>query len=247
MIFSKTSFLLIKDVYDVDSEDESSIDSSFMSDNESHFSELNRELDDITADANDLIFSRELNYINSQPNVFIDNQTRNLLENFLYEYQTYDYYDGFNLVIGSNRVLRVSCANHKLNLAIRRGISLCDELKSILVALNNANVQIRRSIKLNSMFRNKKCRLRCENATRWSSSYLLLESTKRAYDKNMFDEQLQCPVSKEKIELYLQILKPAYILSLKFQYHDSNIGDLIPCNYLFSFNYLSLYSFMHLF
>jgi hypothetical protein len=31
----------MKDVYNVDSEDESSVDSSFMSDNESHFSEFN--------------------------------------------------------------------------------------------------------------------------------------------------------------------------------------------------------------
>ena len=193
---------------------------------------MNQELDDIRNDANDLTFSNELLYNNSTQISHIENEIRHELDNFSAEYQNgYQNHEELNLVIGSNRVLRLSCANHKLNLAIRRGISLSEEIKSILVALNDANATIRRSIKLNSMFRDKKCRLRCENATRWSSSYLLLESTKRAYDKNMFSEQLKCPISKEKIELYLQILKPAYLLSLKFQYQGSTIGDVIPCNY----------------
>jgi hypothetical protein len=72
-----------------------------MSDIESDFNELNQELDDIRADANDLIFSSELNYINSQPAVIIDNETQNQLENFSSEYQN-EHHDDINLVIGSN-------------------------------------------------------------------------------------------------------------------------------------------------
>ena len=37
-------------------------------------------------------------------------------------------------------------------------------------------------------FQDKKCKLRVENLTRWSSSFLMLESVKRAYDKGIFDD-----------------------------------------------------------
>ena len=36
-------------------------------------------------------------------------------------------------------------------------------------------------------FKEKKCRLQCENLTRWSSSFLMLESVKRAYEKGAFN------------------------------------------------------------
>jgi len=51
------------------------------------------------------------------------------------------------------------------------------------------------------MFRNKKCRLRLENLTRWSSAYLLLESVKRALDGGLFDEfePEEIPVTLETI------------------------------------------------
>jgi len=38
----------------------------------------------------------------------------------------------------------------------------------------------------------------------------MLESVKRAYDRGCYEESnFQCPVPLDKIELYLQILKPA--------------------------------------
>ena len=88
---------------------------------------------------------------------------------------------------------------------------------------------------MSRVFRKKKCRLRLENLTRWSSSYLLLESVKRAYDKNAFSEddpEKKCPVELDEIEVYLQILKPAYIFSISMQKNNSTIADLIPGSYI---------------
>ena len=123
------------------------------------------------------------------------------------------------------------CACHKMNLAIRKAIKQHSTLCSILRILNKSNTHFRKSCKFSHVFRSKKCRVRLENLTRWSSSYLLLESVKRAYDKNVFvqgNPEKECPISLSKIETYLQILKPAYILSTQFQQNNSSIADIIP-------------------
>lgn len=136
-----------------------------------------------------------------------------------------------SIKIGSNELPRFQCANHKLNLAIRRAIDLNDGIKEVIRLVNASNAHVRRSVQLNRVFRENKSRLRIENLTRWSSAYLLLESTKRAYDNNMFNEnnsEATCPVDLRTIEIYLQILKPAYLLSLAFQLSSSSIADTIP-------------------
>ncbi len=56
--------------------------------------------------------------------------------------------------------------------------------------------------------------------------YLLLESVKRAYDRGEFNQtdfDLACPVELEEVELYLQILAPAYFVSIGFQYSHSSL------------------------
>ena len=70
-----------------------------------------------------------------------------------------------------------------------------------------------------------KCKLRLENTTRWLSAYLMLESAKRAYNKGMFDENNKCNIELHVVESYLQILKPAYLLSLSFQRAGSSIAE----------------------
>lgn len=70
--------------------------------------------------------------------------------------------------------------------------------------------------------------MRIENVTRWSSAYLMLESVKRAYENNVFNENFLCPVSLETIDTYLQILSPAYRISLGFQKNSSCISDVLP-------------------
>ena len=78
------------------------------------------------------------------------------------------------------------------------------------------------------LFNLEKCKLRLENLTRWSPAYLMLLSVKKAYDKNMFNADNPCSVSLETVEIYIQILQPAYILSLQLQLNHSTIADVIP-------------------
>lgn len=132
--------------------------------------------------------------------------------------------------LGLSKIPRFSCACHKANLAVRHAISM-HQIGEDLKKLNTVNAHIRKSIELNKMFSQSKARLRIENATRWSSAYMMLESVKRAYDKDLFsddDEELKCPISLKKVEIYLQILRPAYRFSITFQNNYSSISYLIP-------------------
>ena len=132
------------------------------------------------------------------------------------------------LTMGSDEIPRFCCANHKLNLSVRGAISIHEHLNETLKALNKSNSHIRRSIQLNNAFKDQKCKLRLENLTRWSSAYLMLLSVKKAYDKNMFNDQNPCPVDLDTVKTYLKILQPALILSTQFQYNHSSIVDVIP-------------------
>lgn len=47
----------------------------------------------------------------------------------------------------------------------------------------------------------------------------------------MFDEEipeLKCPVDYDTVEIFIQVLKPAYDLTIQLQYSHSSIADLIP-------------------
>jgi hypothetical protein len=67
-----------------------------------------------------------------------------------------------------------------------------------------------------------------DNLTRWLSSYLLLLSFKKTYDRNAFAEDNPCPISQAVVEKYLQILQPAYEFNLVMQRTKSTISDVIP-------------------
>lgn len=70
-----------------------------------------------------------------------------------------------------------------------------------------------------------------DNATRWSSGFLMLESVKRAYDKGVIgtgDNQIKCPVAYDIINCYMQVLAPCYILSVTWQSNLSPIADVLP-------------------
>ena len=138
-----------------------------------------------------------------------------------------------SITLGSSDLPRFSCANHKLNLAVRHALSLHKPASDLINKLNACSSHIRRCIQKNREFRLSKCRLRLENLTRWSSAYLMLESIKRAYDKKMFDSSADCPVGLDEVELYLQILKPVYLLSISFQNSHSSIADTFPSRIFF--------------
>ena len=130
---------------------------------------------------------------NAIPEASVDNDTDMLAH--LVEH-TYDQGQGYEMTLNDTKIYGFRCANHKMNIAIREAIKMHQPILDLLKKLNKSNSHVRRSIELNSIFKNNKCRLRLENNTRWSSAYLLLESVKRAYDKNMFEDidDRRCPI-----------------------------------------------------
>ena len=101
---------------------------------------------------------------------------------------------------------------------------ICDYIR----LLNQCNASVKRTLKLNRVFREKKCRLRLENLTRWSSGYLMLESVKRALNKNAFEKSdTECPVEADVIDTYLQLLQQSYIVNLGFQSNHTSIADVL--------------------
>ena len=56
----------------------------------------------------------------------------------------------------------------------------------------------------------------------------MLQSIKRAYDRGAFKNEFPGPIDLESTEIYLQILKPAYKVSIGFQKNSSYICDIIP-------------------
>lgn len=130
--------------------------------------------------------------------------------------------------LGSSRLPRISCACHKINLAVRTAMIKQNQICEILFALNKFINHVKRSFSLNKIFVRLKCRLRLENATRWGSAFLVFESIKKAHNKKAFEESEKLPVPIEIIDVYLKILKPAYIFNVALQSTESNIGDVLP-------------------
>jgi hypothetical protein len=69
------------------------------------------------------------------------------------------------------------------------------------------------------------------NIPRWLGAINLLFSNKRAYYNGVY-ENLAYPVDYETIELYIQVLLPAYYISLGWEKSRTSIAD-IPRRSLF--------------
>ena len=78
------------------------------------------------------------------------------------------------------------------------------------------------------IFQVKSNRLRGDNLTRWTSTFLMLTSFYKAYKKGIFNENRLCPVSLAEIEFYIELLLPAYRFTLLHQRNKANIGEVIP-------------------
>jgi hypothetical protein len=123
---------------------------------------------------------------------------------------------------------RFSCANHKLSVAINKALINQIYLLDILKQLSSSNGSLRNCLQTNRVFRNLKCRPKTYQKTRWLGGILLLFSNKRAYDKGAFTENIECPISLEKIEIYIQILLPSYYVTLGWEKNGSSISCVIP-------------------
>ena len=129
--------------------------------------------------------------------------------------------------LGTIELPRFSCAAHKMNIAVRKAILSHKPLSKMLRKLSKFAASVKHSINLSKIHLSNKCCLRCENATRWSSSFLMLWSYIKAYNSSAFDVE-SCPYTLEKIELYFQILKPVYRFNLFVQKTNSTICEVLP-------------------
>lgn len=137
-----------------------------------------------------------------------------------------------SLEIGSSKLPRFCCACRKLNLAIRQALEEHAEIKAILATCNSLGVEVRRSIKKSKPFRDLRCMLRCENVTRWSSSFLMILAILKAYEKGVISFEPNQPnfvnCNRQSLEIYFQILREVHLLSLDFQKIQSSIAEVIP-------------------
>lgn len=130
--------------------------------------------------------------------------------------------------LGTDDLPRFSCASHKCNIAVRLAIKSHQNLCQTLAKLTNFAASTRRSINLIKLHTEKKSRLRCENLTRWYSSYLMLDSFRKAYLKGVFGNSYVCTVPFNTINMYLKILIPAFQFSLLTQKSKTHIGEIVP-------------------
>ena len=133
-----------------------------------------------------------------------------------------------SIQLGSDTLPRFCCACHKNNIAVRRAINKDKSLPTVIKRLSAYSAKHKNSINRVKLSIKNKARLRIENATRWSSEYLVMESHHKAYKRNIFTEEYPCPVSFNCLEYYLQILLPAFQFNLIMQKTKSSIGDVLP-------------------
>jgi hypothetical protein len=120
----------------------------------------------------------------------------------------------FELLIVSNRCPRFLCANHKVNLAIRKTIKCNNTFLKIIKKLNKFFNSSHMSVIQPQIFCIKKNRSRSENLTRWSYTFMLIFSYYKGYVKGIFNDDYKCPVSKSQLEFCLTLLMPSYKFSL---------------------------------
>ena len=122
---------------------------------------------------------------------------------------------------------RFKCANHALSTVINHALVSQKYLLEIIKTLSSSNAGLRKCIKANAIFRELKCRPITYHKIRWLGAINLLFSNKRAYDNGAYDT-LDCPVRKETIEIYIQVLLPAFYITLGWEKNKASIADVIP-------------------
>lgn len=100
-------------------------------------------------------------------------------------------------------------------------------LPRVIRRLSKYSAKQKKSIARVKVAIKKKARLRIDNKTRWSSEYLLLDSHHKGYERDIFGEY-PCPIKFEAIEIYMQILHPAFEFCLCMQYTSASISTVVP-------------------
>ncbi len=123
-------------------------------------------------------------------------------------------------ILGSSDLPRISCGNHKINLAVRSAIKKHKTLSNQMRKLNIWITKTRKSVELTKVFANAKCRQRLENETRWGSTFLMLEQIVKADKRGLLEEiknEYPCPLSLPIIKNYLIIFSHTYFSILAFR------------------------------
>ncbi|CAF1149830.1 unnamed protein product [Brachionus calyciflorus] len=107
-------------------------------------------------------------------------------------------------------------------------IEKSQQLSKLLRKLSAYAAKHKNSINSSKFFIQKKARLKMENKTRWSSSFMILDSFHKALKKQAFPPDDPCPINLDVLELYLQILQPAFQFNLIMQKSKSSIADVLP-------------------
>jgi len=124
---------------------------------------------------------------------------------------------------------RYSCCVHKAHNAIKKVIDMSPKFKSDLKSINKWTKSYRLSNPKDKMFEIKPLRLKCHNATRWSSGFLNLHSAYKAHKRDSkFLSNNECPLTFKMIEFYLQLLLPAYRFTIIHQKNTANISEVLP-------------------
>ena len=144
---------------------------------------VNDEISEAIQDANSIPFTNSV--IISKVSRKIDDSLELIDDKEEYFSSSRNPLKNLSIVLGSNHLPRFSCAAHKLNVAVRTATKSHQSFSRMLRNLSQFASSIRRSIALSKIHLTKKCQVRCENATRWSSSFLMLSSFIRAYDSDL--------------------------------------------------------------
>ena len=148
-------------------------------------------------------------------------------EQFVSEFSRKFSLNFIEIKIDSINVPRYSCAAHKLNICVRKALLDCESVANFFKDLSKFASSIIHSIRRSLVHRNKKSKLRIDNATRWGSSFLMLEAILKAFKRgvcncNYFTFDIRV------IEIYYQKLQTLYQFNVFIQSSDSKKADVIP-------------------
>lgn len=115
-----------------------------------------------------------------------------------------------------------------MNIAIRKAIKEHEPLTSMLTDLSRFAASSHQSTKIANIHASKKSKLKTNNATRWSSAFLMMQTFLKCFANEVFSEKYECPVEREDIELYSQILRHCYFFQLLVQRSDVSIAQVVP-------------------
>lgn len=167
--------------------EEAELDDLFDNDESVHdIDEVNLELNEISAElkSNHLIKNK---LTSSNTNVTSDLNDLFLYEEALeYNFTKGDLIDTLSLEISTSILPHYCCSAHKMNIAVRRAIKSNLYLVDILKKLSKFAATTKRSINIAKIYIEKKSKLRIENLTRWSSSFLMIETFISAFKKGFY-------------------------------------------------------------